>query len=109
MGIAYFDIDLNGVHDKRGFLDACARALCFPQTFGANWDAFADYVQDLSWHPARGYVIRLRCAAGFAAAAPEDYAAAIEVLRYASDDWRRRGRPFIVLVDEAADLPVFSA
>lgn len=109
VGIAYVEIDLDGVRDKRGFLDACAKALQFPQTFGANWDAFADSVQDLSWHPARGYVIRVRHAVDFERSAVDDHATAVEILRFAAADWKRRGTPFIVLVDEAFSLPVFTA
>ena len=59
IGIAVFDVGLAGVTDKSAFLAACATALEFPHPFGRNWDAFADCMQDLSWHPARGYVIRL--------------------------------------------------
>lgn len=108
MGVAYFAIDLNGVRDKGGFLDACAAALRFPEPFGHNWDAFADSVQDLSWQPARGYVMHLQHTSGFAGTAPQDYATAMEILAYASEYWKGRGTPFIVLVDDASGLPAFS-
>ena len=109
LGIAYFGVELGGARDKDAFLAACARALGFPATFGHNWDAFADSVQDLSWRPARGYLVHLEHVAAFARSAPESYATAIEILRYAADDWKARGTAFIVLVDDAPDLPDFSA
>ena len=109
LGIAVFDVGLARVSDKDGFLAACATALKFPHTFGQNWDAFADCVQDLSWHAARSYVIHLQDAADFARAAPHDYATAIEVLRHAADYWKERGVGFYVLVDDAADLAAFAS
>ena len=108
IGIALFDVGLTRVSDKNGFLAACTTALKFPHSFGYNWDAFADCVQDLSWHPARGYAIHLQDASEFARAAPQDYAVAIEVLRYAADYWKGRGTGFFVLVDDAADLAAFA-
>lgn len=105
LGVAYFAINLAGVNVKQQFLAACARALQFPQPFGNNWDAFADSVQDLSWHAARGYVIHLQHAGDFARTAPQDYATAIEILRYAADCWKERGSLFLVLIDDVTDLP----
>jgi hypothetical protein len=109
VGVAYFAVELVGVNDKQQFLAACARALQFPQPFGNNWDAFADSVQDLSWHAARGYVIDLQDAADFARVAPQDYATAIEIFRYAADYWKERNTIFLVLVEDATDLPLLSA
>jgi hypothetical protein len=108
VGIAFFVVDIARAKDKEDFLAACATALEFPRGFGGNWDAFADCVQDLSWHAARGYVIHLQDAAGFARAAPQDYATAIEILRYAADYWRERGTGFLALVDDALELPAFA-
>ena len=50
-------VDLQAARDKAELLAQRARQLEFPAHFGANWDAFADCVRDLSWLPARGYVI----------------------------------------------------
>jgi hypothetical protein len=109
LGIAYFRLDLRNVGDKRDFLGACARAFGFPASFGHNWDAFADSVQDLSWHPARGYLIHLQYASAFTRAAPHDYAAAMDILGHAAAYWKARATTFIVLVDDAQDLPLFTA
>lgn len=109
LGVACFSVDLAHVRNKSGFLAACAAALGFPVSFGHNWDAFADSVQDLSWHSARSYLVHLQSAAAFARAAPEDYATALEILGYAAEYWKTRGTVFIVLIDGASDLPAFSA
>ncbi|MGQ0750407.1 MAG: barstar family protein [Betaproteobacteria bacterium] len=108
LGVACYDVDLTAAGDKQRFLHACAHALEFPQPFGDNWDAFADCMQDLSWHPARAYAIHLQAASHFARSAPQDYATAIEILRYAADYWMGRGTGFFVLVDDAAELPAFA-
>src|SRR5947209_3617886 len=50
-------VALEAACDKAERLAEWARQLKFPAHFGANWDAFADYVRELSWLPARGYVI----------------------------------------------------
>jgi len=57
---ALFDADLKGVKGKQNFLGALAQAANFPPGFGANWDALADELCDLSWHDAAGYVLLLR-------------------------------------------------
>lgn len=108
-GYAWFTVDLAVVADKASLLEACAKALCFPETFGANWDALADCLQDFSWWPAAGYVIHLRRAAATTVAAPRDWTAALEILDAAATYWKERGKAFVVLVEGAADLPPFPA
>ena len=98
---AWLKVSLQGVHDKAGFLAACASDLNFPAHFGGNWDAFADLINDLSWVPADAYVIVFEQADEFALEAPDDYATALEILRAAADAWRARNRPFVVVLDYA--------
>ena len=98
---AWFDVDLSAVRDKAGLLQACARELKFPPHFGANWDAFSDCVNDLTWTAAAGYVVVCRHVAAPAQHAPDDLATAIEILRAAADAWRSRGKAFVVLLDSA--------
>lgn len=108
-GLACFSVDLAQVDDKARFLDACAAGLGLPATFGRNWDALADCLQDFSWRTAAGYLLHLRHAFAFAKAAPQDYATAIDILHESAEFWKQRGMPFIALVDGAADLPGFAA
>ena len=37
------------VRDQRGLHAAIARGLCFPDYYGANWNALIDCLSDLSW------------------------------------------------------------
>jgi len=59
-GFALFEIDLSGAHNKGALLAALAEVIGAPEWFGNNWDALADALGDLSWHPAPGYVLLLR-------------------------------------------------
>ncbi len=107
-GLAWFNLDLKGVTGKTRLLAICGRELDFPETFGANWDALADCLQDFSWRRAPGYVINLMHAAGFARAAPQDFSQLLEILDGAAKYWKKQGRTFVVMVDHSpGGLPVF--
>ncbi|MCL2658290.1 MAG: barstar family protein [Betaproteobacteria bacterium] len=80
-------------------LESFASALRFPEWFGANWDALADCLMDLSWLDAPGYLIVLRSAPDIAARLGKDYATLIGVLEDAADFWRDEGRPFCILFE----------
>lgn len=107
-GLAWFTVDLAPVGEKVRFLAECARDLRLPEPFGANWDALADSLQDFGWRPAPGYVLRFANAQVFAVAAPDDLAAALDVLGETADYWQRHGKPFIALFDGVPELPVLS-
>ncbi|MFN7087169.1 MAG: barstar family protein [Burkholderiales bacterium] len=98
-GLAWFDLDLARVDGKKRLLAVCQQEFDFPETFGANWDALADCLQDFSWWQAEGYVINVTHAAHFAQAAPRDFSLLLEILDYAARYWKQKGRIFIVLID----------
>lgn len=98
-GLAWFEIDLANVADKAAFLARCQLAFSLPPSFGYNWDALADCLEDLSWQPARGYVV-ICCNGGeFARRSSGDFAVALEVLAAAALYWLAQGKMFMVLVD----------
>ena len=98
--LAWFELDATSACDKQRFLAACAKNLGFPEWFGANWDALADCLKDFSWRRAPGYLILWRDAAALAAAAPDDFATALEIFSDAASYCKTRGGTFIVLLDE---------
>lgn len=105
-GLAWFSVDLARVADKKSLLAACRRELGFPQTFGGNWDALADCLQDFSWRDAPGYVISLEQAAVMAQTAPREFQLLLEILTDAATYWEKRGGIFIALVDyQSGELP----
>ncbi len=104
-GPGWCEVDLRRIRGKRGLFAALARALHFPETFGGNWDALADCLQDLSWlSPAEaGTVLYLRGHQRFFVAAPGEAATLEEILAEAAQFWRKHTRLFVVLIDGAGE------
>lgn len=59
-GFMLFELDLAHVHNKGELLAGIAETIGAPEWFGNNWDALGDALGDLSWCPAKGYVVLLR-------------------------------------------------
>ncbi|AWZ16954.1 barstar family protein [Streptomyces sp. ICC1] len=89
-------LDLDGVRGKAGLMRRCAGVLRVPEYFGANWDALADALADLSWLPdAPGRLLAVTSWRGYAGERPEDWETLQEVLEGAAEFWREgegRGR-----------------
>ena len=98
-GLVCFDLDLAGVADKAAFLRRCQTVFGLPPTFGYNWDALADCLQDLSWRPARGYAVFCSRGAEFARRAPHDFAIALDIFTAAAAYWRAQHGIVMVLLD----------
>lgn len=81
-------LDLDGVTDKAGLMDRCARDLPLPDWFGRNWDALADVLSDpgvWSGDPAGDEaVVVVRNWEPYARTRPEEWATAREVFSQAS-------------------------
>lgn len=95
-GYALFDADLKGVKGKQNLLNALAAAASFPPAFGANWDALADALCDLSWHEASGYVLLLRNASDTLGLSANDREIAQDIFADTAVFWRQRKKPFWV-------------
>jgi len=93
-GFTLFDVDLRGVKGKLGFINALAKAAGFPPEFGQNWDALADYLCDLSWQPANGYVLLLRNVIDTLGLSANDREIALDILADTVVYWRQRHKPF---------------
>ena len=103
-GHAWAEIGLGVCRTKQDALAAIADAVGAPAaSFGANWDALADVLQDLSWRHAAGQTLRLR---GTEALEPaSERTTLLEVLQASAAYWRSRGKPFFAFVDDARELP----
>jgi hypothetical protein len=93
-GFVLFDADLKGVKGKQNLLNALAAAARFPPGFGANWDALADALCDLSWHRADGYVLLLRNASDTLGLSANDREIAQDIFADTSLYWRQRNKSF---------------
>ena len=94
-GFALFEADLAAVQGKREFLAAIVQAIHAPDWFGANWDALADALGDLSWRPSPGYVLLLRNG-GDTLGLNEDHDIATQILADTVAFWKSQRRPFWV-------------
>jgi hypothetical protein len=96
-------IDLHRVRDRSELLEAFGQALHFPAGFGANWDALADCLQDLSWIEG-GILLRLQGYQAWREAAAGDAAVLEDILAESAEFWRRHSRLFVVAA-EGGQLP----
>lgn len=98
-------INLAACRDKADLLQRIAKALAFPRTFGANWDALADCLGDLEWLPnAGGYAWLFDHAEGFRDADEAEFDTLCDILDDACAHWKDRGTPcfaFLALPDDA--------
>lgn len=108
-GLRWVVVDLRRARGKHALLSACARGFVFPASFGGNWDALADCLQDLSWLAEPGTVALLRGDADFGVAAPDEHAMLLEILAASAEYWQPRGRVFIAFSEDGAGLPALVA
>ena len=100
-GFATVRIDLGTAGNKTELIERLATALVFPDWFGRNWDGLADCLGDLSWLPeSRGYLLHLSNCAKPVERCKDDFDALVAVLNDAAEEWRSRGTPFWVLIDQ---------
>ncbi|HWQ39464.1 MAG TPA: barstar family protein [Burkholderiales bacterium] len=84
--------------DKLAFLAAIAAPLDFPDRVGQNWDAVYDCFTALADRMAAGLVIVFDDLSGFARSEPDEFSAAVDMLRDAADAWAERGKRLIALM-----------
>jgi RNAse (barnase) inhibitor barstar len=113
-GLAVHKLDIGSIPGKNGLLDAFAATLKFPAYFGANWDALDECLSDLEWLDAPGWFLIIAGAGAFAAKNRQTLGTAIEMLQSAVEYWREEGKPFWVVILDAAnsefsELPQFPA
>ncbi len=95
-GLTLFDADLAAAQGKGEFLAAIAQAIKAPEWFGANWDALADALGDLSWHPAPGYVLLLHNGGEKLGLSTGELAIATGIFADTVSFWKSQGKPFWV-------------
>lgn len=98
--------DFDAISSKHELLDSLAVALALTASFGRNWDALADALQDLPV-PEKGCVLHLKPDSGLPKALGHDWLTLLEILSDAASYWQERGRAFVVLIDGAAELPLW--
>lgn len=92
-GFSAIRVDFAGVQDKNELLERIASAMKFPDLFGANWDALADSLRDLSWLDPKGVLIVLENSRELWRQ-PMLAGSLIETWLLCAEFWARDGVPF---------------
>src|ERR1700741_1963948 len=77
-GLAIIKLDLSRIRGKAGLLSLLAKTLKFPKHFGENWDALHDFLTDLEWLDAKGWLIVITNGKSFAERHSKHFATAIQ-------------------------------
>lgn len=96
-GVMLFEVDLKGIKGKQKFIHALGGAIAVPPGFGANWDALADALCDLSWlGECKGFVLLLRNVSATLGLSAHDREIAQDILADTTLYWQQRQAPFWV-------------
>jgi RNAse (barnase) inhibitor barstar len=88
IGFALFLIDARNVQSESALMEAFAKAMNFPASFGRNWDALLDLTRDLSWNKAKGYILILSNAESLMSLANNGFSVLLRVLEATVREWR---------------------
>jgi RNAse (barnase) inhibitor barstar len=92
----YVHIDGSKIERKEQLLNALATALRLPKTFGHNWDALEECLNDLEGD-GEGYVIYYDHIDGLLGAHPDQFETLVEILRDAVESWKEDDEALVVL------------
>ena len=101
-GFAFFHIEGQKIEKKEQFLNHSALVMHFPEHFGNNWDAFEDFLTDLSWiddgKAENGYVILFDHFDPFAEHHESQLETVVEIFQSATQYWHDQGKAMFVLL-----------
>lgn len=100
------EIDGATIRVKQELFSAMAKALRFPDWFGANWDALNDCLRDLEWLPGEGCVLIVRNATELWRAATSLAGGLVETWLVCAEFWMEQDFPFhlVFLVDDDSTM-----
>jgi hypothetical protein len=98
IGLMVIYLDISHAHDKEDFLDEASRGMRFPDRFAGDWDAFSGGLKDLSWLPAKGWVVVLEKSKHFCGGHHHEFKGAMQAMAEAANHWCARGKPFWTLI-----------
>lgn len=88
-------LDLSGVHDKAGLMEAFASAVPLPDHFGGHWDALEECLSEAEvFAAAAGCLLVLGGFGGMERRLPSEAATLAGLLEDLSAGWAAEGRPF---------------
>jgi RNAse (barnase) inhibitor barstar len=103
-GIIVRDTGTTVITTERQLVDDVAALFQWPDEFGHNWDALLDVLRDLSWMPAKGYVLLFRHADKGWAQNPAVLGVFVEIWLSAAEFWAKYQISFhlIFLLDQTS-------
>jgi hypothetical protein len=105
-GFNVYRIDLGRARKAEDVHRIFGKALHFPEWYGANWDALADCLTDMSWNEADGYLIILQSFSALISNDPAALETLIGLLRDTSEAWKKQRVSFWVLfIGDELSLP----
>ncbi len=96
-GYTFVHIDGSKIERKEQLLNHLATALRLPKTFGHNWDALEECLNDLEGD-GEGYVICYDHIDGLLNAHPDQFETLVEILRDAVLSWKEDDDALVVLL-----------
>jgi RNAse (barnase) inhibitor barstar len=96
----FFHIDGKSIERKEQLMNHVATALRLPQSFGQNWDALEEALNDLEGD-GEGYVLLFDHIDGMLNAHPDQFETLVEILRDAVESWKEDGTAMVVLLSGA--------
>ena len=96
-GYTYVHIDGSKIERKEQLLNHLATALRLPKTFGHNWDALEECLNDLEGD-GEGFVIHYDHIDGLLGAHPDQFETLVEILRDAVGSWKEDDEALVVLL-----------
>ena len=97
-GLMVVYVDIGHAHDKEDFLADASQALRLPERFSSGWSAFSDGLKDLSWLPAKGWVVILEKSKHFCAGHGHEFKETMDAMEQVAAHWRALGKPFWILI-----------
>jgi len=97
-GLMVIYVDIGHAHDREDFLADASKAMRFPERLCADWNAFSSGLKDLSWIPAKGWVVILEKSKHFAGGHGGEFKQAMAAMSSATEHWREAGKPFWTLI-----------
>jgi RNAse (barnase) inhibitor barstar len=82
------ELDASRIGAKIDFMNELSAAAKFPAYFGQNWDSVSDLLRDLSWMPAKGYVLLITNGDHLMQMESRDIAILFQVIEAAIQNWR---------------------
>ena len=92
----YVHIDGSKIERKEQLLNHLATALRLPKSFGHNWDALEECLNDLEGD-GEGYVIYYDHIDGLLNGHPDQFETLVEILRDAVESWKEDDEALVVL------------